>query len=716
MKKFSLIQFSLLVYLSTLDNNLANTNIDDIAESLKVSHYDCKRMTQNKMYALNKVAPCKIAPENTRRSFANVILYQRLFRSEINATMCRVSHNRLKWHCGHHDHSSMDAKTNTITSYLELTARDCEIAAKTNTLTLTQHQSVELPIHKNKKTVTYKNRGDVSSSNRNECDGKDWITHDTYETYMQDITLKVNLKDGSVLSPFSLTLPCTLSEGGCEITSLDRHAYTWHEPENCVFTRLGTYMTEMIKNEDSYYFKGEHSKDDKNNNFFVQVFNEPQTLCKYPHLVYPTPYDALFLSYKGGFDMDTGETKLKSEDEYDVDIVSIGKNQPKGTIGNYEIDYETHLGTKLDYLYFRGLDSLKSTEFTLIKQQGELDRTNLLQSLVMAMENSRLAGFLLTGNRSMFLETNGNVAWLYNCPKFFSPLQVLDKCYDKIPIFYEGSLHFVDPITRQFFKSANDHPCENQKANIFQLDMDDDNSWYLLSPQPSVFKSPSVFKPIEIKRTTNAYKMTSSARAGMYTQRQLDQFWDSIVINSASKDALQKITRELVNPSGYTGTTIYSPEFGQRRLYLDSFISSNYFYDQFIDEFGVVGYWLERLGVWFAVFLFLKLVIDTIITIIKALEIHKLTGASVNFGKLLLSATYNLFFLSIFTSVFTRNSEGLNLRESITEHHLDDRERCDTPPCAVYDTLHARAYPDLEHENTQNSSVTFSSTSPTAPI
>ena len=93
--------------------------------------------------------------------------------------------------------------------------------------------------------------------------------------------------------------------------------------------------------------------------------------------------------------------------------------------------------------------------------------------------------------------------------------------------------------------------------------MDDDNSWYLLSPQPSVFKSPSVFKPIEIKRTTNAYKVTSSARAGMYTQRQLDQFWDSIVLNSASKYALQKITRQLVNPSGYTGTTIYSPEFGQ---------------------------------------------------------------------------------------------------------------------------------------------------------
>ena len=40
------------------------------------------------------------------------------------------------------------------------------------------------------------------------------------------------------------------------------------------------------------------------------------------------------------------------------------------------------------------------------------------------------------------------------------------------------------------------------------------------------------------------------------------------------------------------------------------------------------------------------------VTIVRAFEIHRLTGASVGFGKILLSATYNLFMVSIFHSMF----------------------------------------------------------------
>ena len=38
------------------------------ATSLKVAHYDCSLMDSNKMYSLNKVAPCKIEPQNVEIS------------------------------------------------------------------------------------------------------------------------------------------------------------------------------------------------------------------------------------------------------------------------------------------------------------------------------------------------------------------------------------------------------------------------------------------------------------------------------------------------------------------------------------------------------------------------------------------------------------------------------------------------------------------------
>ena len=68
---------------------------------------------------------------------------------------------------------------------------------------------------------------------------------------------------------------------------------------------------------------------------------------------------------------------------------------------------------------------------------------------MLAMQNTTLAAYMLTGNRSMFLDTDGSVAWLYHCPNFLSPLRVLDKCYDRIPILFERTTKILDPINRQ---------------------------------------------------------------------------------------------------------------------------------------------------------------------------------------------------------------------------------------------------------------------------
>ena len=41
----------------------------------------------------------------------------------------------------------------------------------------------------------------------------------------------------------------------------------------------------------------------------------------------------------------------------------------------------------------------------------------------------------------------------------------------------------------------------------------------------------------------------------------------------------------------------------------------------------------------------------------RALQIHKITGASVSFGKVILSATFNILFQSIVISVFRPTDE-----------------------------------------------------------
>ena len=80
---------------------------------------------------------------------------------------------------------------------------------------------------------------------------------------------------------------------------------------------------------------------------------------------------------------------------------------------NYlNIKYEMHLGTKIDHLFFQSSGLLQATEIQLLQNQCEQERTQILTNLLLALENPRLAGYMLPGNRLMFLGTDGSVAWL----------------------------------------------------------------------------------------------------------------------------------------------------------------------------------------------------------------------------------------------------------------------------------------------------------------
>ena len=96
--------------------------------------------------------------------------------------------------------------------------------------------------------------------------------------------------------------------------------------------------------------------------------------------------------------------------------------QPWRSVGANEIDYELHLGTKLDYIMYFNTKQTRHSKMTLLQNQCELERTQMLTILMLAMQKTRFAGYMLTGNRSMFLDTNGSAVWLYHCPKFLSPL------------------------------------------------------------------------------------------------------------------------------------------------------------------------------------------------------------------------------------------------------------------------------------------------------
>ena len=428
--------------------------------------------------------------------------------------------------------------------------------------------------------------------------------------------------------------------------------------------------------------------------YLFEIKTKPEVFCSMPVQVYPTNYDSLYVVIDfGGFDLASGKRMRFSGGTrhlqyYQPSVSSDGRlfvhkpesphtDNPNPQTPHYlNLDYELHQGTKPDYLFLESSKMLEGSEIQLLKNLCEQERTQILTILMLSMENPRLAVYMLTANRSMFLSTDGSLAWFNKCPLMRSPPHVMNECYEKIPMFYKNAIFFVEPITWQRYPDAQVQNCSDRIKNLFQFDWDDENSWFTFTPTLEHRKRPAVFGRKDVTPVSRR-AFGGAGAAGIYTRAQLSEFWDNIFISAASRKALQKFSRELIVPN----TAIHGPEQYSyyapgTDFYVDNMISPSYFKNQFMETFGSVAYVLEICGTYFSCFLFIKLIVDLIFMILRHMENNRLNGASLGFGKTLLSAFYNLFLTSILTSVFNPQAPFLQaLEPEPTLTRIEDETR-----------------------------------------
>ena len=682
---------------------LQNDDLENVSNSLKVTHYDCSSMQENKMYALNQVALCKVSPENLYTTDSTISVCQRSYRTYLNAVMCKIKTFPIRYNCGIRAHSSIVHNMNMITYEFVIPPEDCEKAAKNNKITVNEDgYTHELIIKMDESILQHRNEGtSLEGDSSTSCKKRGQIKHCSYETHMQKVQLKPRNKTST--NPYGIPLPCTVLEGGCKSTSLDPYAYTWDMPENCVVTKFFSQKQKMVKyanklDHPQYHIRSEGSAPN-GLDLKIRIYNKQQEVCSRPGALYKTNFESLFISYSGGFDMNTGKSSNIRHDDRNYYQMQINENDqirvkplnyPLGSsnfsflhdernnknrdplwrhVGTDEIDYELHLGAKLGYIMYFNAKQLRHSEMKLLQNQCELERTQILTIMMLALQNTRLAGYMLTGNRSMFLDTDGAVGWLYHCPKKFHLLKFSKNALIEYRSFTMGEQCLSTLLPAKLFLLPKKYIALVATKNAFQLDLDDKLSWYQLMPAPIPFKTPLMFAPHDIGHITE-FPVYDSRRAGMYTPKQLKAFWDNIIHNTASTSILKKITRTVLQNGhmDYANSDALTAAMGlNQKIYLDSLLSSGFFMNSFIGTFGFVSFFLEKIGISFACFLFLKFLLEIIVTIIEALEFNKLTNRTMSFWKIILGATYNFFVLSVFTSVFSRensNLESSDLRNS----------------------------------------------------
>ena len=101
-----------------------------VSPVFKLSHFDCSSMTENSLQAMNRVRPCHITPQELEVSKATITLYTKHFLRKLNATKCRISHQRARWQCGHLNHSSIDHTVAGIPNVLIISPEHCRTLAK----------------------------------------------------------------------------------------------------------------------------------------------------------------------------------------------------------------------------------------------------------------------------------------------------------------------------------------------------------------------------------------------------------------------------------------------------------------------------------------------------------------------------------------------------------------------------------------------------------
>ena len=167
------------------------------------------------------------------------------------------------------------------------------------------------------------------------------------------------------------------------------------------------------------------------------MYPKTEIACKYNKPLYRTQYSEIFVEYENGFDMKTGKliihpmaTSRSYTDENSYVPVKIqenigrtvGKLKPRDTEGTRlqelslmnnsyfgAIHYGIPLDMKLDYTMGRIFQEVSLTELETLRQLCELERGQILQSLALAVLKIPYARYLLSGNRSNFIDYEGNI-------------------------------------------------------------------------------------------------------------------------------------------------------------------------------------------------------------------------------------------------------------------------------------------------------------------
>ena len=482
------------------------------------------------------------------------------------------------------------------------------------------------------------------------------------------------------------------------MSTFTKATIVWEPQTHCQLFEVIRFDAFMVKYQDKYWIetnaewttvqqpditqKAKFNKTDTIATRF-EVYPLVERECGSLQPIHKTECDNFYIIYEYGFDMHTGQKVTRKKDKFDDE--KFKKIKPKKIISGqtrYEdennkqyyygfVNENTHLIMKMDLYKSDRYSRISLQAIEFYSQICEQTRNIRQLTLTQVQKNTPLLGYILTGDRSIFVKQKGvNVMKMYKCAEKSSPLYVPQtrEFYDKIPILYKNRVQYVHQMTRQTYLWAKKVPCSH--INFDQLISIDTEGTarYRVTPYPVKVETVlNTISPEEIV-LDNMFSKESLIESGIYSKEQLIKERKRDLLHEYMRDRekpLQEATsanaqklleleqlgllqtyrnyeqslkwlRDL-NINGYN-FQIHQPSVNWKEIFDGAWLK-----EQILTIFGWSWYVLDKMAIIYAMISMILFITNLIIKCYYAFEIHKAIGKQASITKILLPGIFGIF-------------------------------------------------------------------------
>ena len=278
-----------------------------------------------------------------------------------------------------------------------------------------------------------------------------------------------------------------------------------------------------------------------------------------------------------------------------------------------------------------------------------------------------LVGYVITEQRITFATLKSqNVISLFQCKTVSSPLCVLkDQCFERIPIYYQNKVQFVDQVSRKTFPRSIEAPCKSDNFDQqISLDADGDNT-YRLTPYPiKSHNTVKIFTTDEVDSHFTHAEFTAQ-QLGFYSQHDWNKSVDKMRFNQLVDASAEKF--ELARAVNFADLAkqaqlqaqfsrlrteyndcfnklfINGKEFTLRRLDWQDLINGSYLKESLIGTFGYPWYLIKEIAIIWTVFNLLQFIIGLFCNVLNTYNLKTLLGPNITLPKIITSGFFGIF-------------------------------------------------------------------------